>query len=126
VPVLNNIKPLIPKLALPPESCVRKAIDPDDIPAPLTTLTDPPVFPDLPAEKIKSPPTPLSPDPTVIDIEPPLPDAAIPEPILILPLFPFEDVPLLKITAPLTPVVVYESADIKSNEPEEVKVFPRQ
>jgi hypothetical protein len=40
----------------------------------------------LPADKVILPPAPLLPEPTVIDIDPPIPDAEVPEPINIEPI----------------------------------------
>jgi hypothetical protein len=51
------------------------------------------------------PPVPVFPEPTVINIEPPLPPADVPEPKIKLPELPDDDVPLLKLSKPDTPVV---------------------
>jgi hypothetical protein len=60
----------------------------------------------MPALKIKAPPVPELPDPTVIVIAPPLPEAAVPVPISRAPLFPLVAEPELITIDPLTPPVV--------------------
>ena len=52
---------------------------------PLEMDTSPPVVPEArlvsPADRVRDPPTPAVPEPTVTDIAPPRPVVAVPEPI---------------------------------------------
>jgi len=57
----------------------------------------------VPADKVILPPAPLLPEPTVIDIDPPIPDAEVPEPINIEPLLLLLADPVLNTNIPLTP-----------------------
>jgi len=57
----------------------------------------------VPARNTTSAPIPLFPEPTVRYNAPPRPDAAAPEPIIIAPLLPELEVPVLRTRTPLTP-----------------------
>jgi hypothetical protein len=107
-PVLNTISPLTPDVpALP----VRNNNEPLDAPAfePLIIDTRPPDFEAkevAPAMITISPPVPLLPEPTEIYTAPPRPfEDADPEPMYNAPVFPDPDVPVLKISIPLTPLL---------------------
>jgi len=89
---------------------VRNNNGPLDVPAfePLIIDTRPPDFEAkevVPAMITISPPVPLLPDPTVTYTAPPLPLDATPEPMYNDPVLPDPDVPVLKISIPLTPLV---------------------
>jgi len=106
-PVLNTINPLTPDdPALP----VRTSSEPVEVELlPLIIDTRPPDFEAkdvTPAIITISPPDPLSPVPTVTYTEPPLPLDAAPEPMYNAPVFPDPDVPVLKISIPLTPLLI--------------------
>ena len=68
-----------------PVEAVAELIDTAPLigPTPLVIVTAPPVLlvpVVVPAERVKEPPAPLLPEPTVMEIAPPLPDVAVPEP----------------------------------------------
>jgi hypothetical protein len=78
-------------------------------PEPLIIDTRPPDFEAkevVPAMITISPPDPLFPVPTVTYTAPPRPLNATPEPMYNAPVFPDPDVPVLKISIPLTPLLV--------------------
>ena len=122
MPVLNTSVPLAPDS---PAFDVCSDMAPLEliVLTPLRTVTDPPKDaedpPVFPAVMDTTPPLPLPPDPTDKKIEPPRPDGARPEPTYTDPLSPccsldpeptyteplgpVLDVPVLNITAPLTP-----------------------
>jgi len=106
-PVLNTINPLTPDVpALP----VRNNNEPLDEADPEALIIDT-LPPDFEANEVVppiitiSPPVPLSPVPTVTYTAPPLPLNATPDPMYNAPVFPDPDVPVLKISIPLTPLV---------------------
>ena len=107
-PVLKMTFPLTP---LVPPSAVAICTYPllAFKPAPLCILTLPPVLPSVvvvaPEMIRRSPPVPLSPDPTEMDTTPPLPPVACPDPIYIAPLSPSVASPVLTERTPLTPAV---------------------
>jgi hypothetical protein len=63
-----------------------------------------------------SPPEPLSPLPTVTYTAPPRPLDATPEPMYNAPVLPDPDVPVLKISIPLTPLLP-ELAELSTKAP---------
>ena len=106
-PVLNTINPLTPDdPALP----VRNNKDPVEVELlPLIIDTLPPDFEAnevVPPIITISPPDPLLPVPTVTYTAPPRPLDATPEPMYNAPVFPDPDAPVLKISIPLTPLLV--------------------
>ena len=83
VPELRTTRPLTPVV---PELGVLRYREPLDVndDAPLEMYTSPPVVPEAlvsPADRVRDPPMPDSPEPTFTDIAPPRPDDALPEPI---------------------------------------------
>ena len=51
-----------------------------------------------PDERVKDPPVPRLPEPTVMEMAPPFPPVAAPEPIEIAPVLPTDEVPELRMT----------------------------
>jgi hypothetical protein len=89
-PVLRIAVPVAPLLA---DVINRSAPDllEETVAEPLSIDIIPPVLEAdevVPADKVIEPPTPLFPDPTVKNIEPPRPEVAVPEPMYTAPLFP--------------------------------------
>ena len=105
VPELITSRPLVPT---PPAFAVRTVIEPLLVagPSPLRKLIYPPVWTVLkPASTARPPPEPQVPPPTVISSEPPRPEVAAPLPMYKAPLLALIDVPELKTSRPLTPVL---------------------
>ena len=95
VPLLNTIDPLTPAGDVFADRIITLPDD-DTAPAPLTTVTLPPVFDDEvvePAYKYSPPPFPLFVLPTATDIGPAEPRLARPETTSRLPTLPLDDVP---------------------------------
>jgi hypothetical protein len=79
---------------------------PELIPDPPISETPPPAAKDEdPDINNNEPPLPLFPDPTDRKIEPPRPLLADPDPKYIAPLFPCEEVPVLNIKTPDSPLL---------------------
>jgi len=72
-------------------------------------VTAPPVAPAVavaaPADSVRAPPAPVSPEPTVNAMAPPAPPVAVPVAMLTEPLAPAVETPLLTEMEPLTPLV---------------------
>ena len=104
--MLNTNRPLtpaVPAFAVLSNNAPLVVIDP----YPLTRDTRPPdaaVDVDVPADRISSPPEPLSPDPTVTYTDPPDPAYDLPDPMNKPPELPKDASPVLKEIKPLTPL----------------------
>jgi hypothetical protein len=109
-PVLSTINPLTPDVPALPVRNNNEPLDEADPEAPLPLIIDtrPPDFEAkevVPAMITISPPVPLLPAPTVTYTAPPRPLNATPEPMYNAPVLPDPDVPVLKISIPLTPLL---------------------